>query len=1820
MAESRAATRDQHRGIHWQYWYSAWQMLQALAQPHGGVTHIEVEAAGADGVDDVILHFQDRVSACQLKRRQGGLFLGSDLFSSQGKKPALIAKLFTGWKQLVGRHAKVEVRLITNARASDDPANRPIKPEEFIRRIIEPLRAGTPLAKEDETDLAEIRKRAGNPDEAEFRRFLGALHFDFEEADVEVIADECASLLRQIILCARGSGHTESMAFQSWVSHISTRSEARALSVQEVDRALRDVLGLPLPSSEHRIALPEHHIERPKVVDEILTQARRILETSNGGYLRVLGPPGCGKTTLATWIADHHDDEVLVRYHVFDPNRASAAEVEHHASRLIFARNLADVLRSRFPGEVALRIPTPDMVPETMQALATELSRLAEKGARLVIIDGIDHVIRAGIDRDGLLHALPQPPPPGVVFLLFGQPNWKYPDWLGRCPSISVPAFVPEETMRHLCAQLGWTQTDPAAAAVSDQLHQKTEGNPLSIFYNITALRDLGPDPALVAAELPKIRLFGPKPHEEYARLLDDVRQRLPHPRGYETLRDDLLACFAVAIAPLTHARLQAAFADDGFNERDARDFLARLRPVVVELGEGRYRLFHDDFRRFAEEETERINPEGRTQAHQRLAIALEKDWEAEELSAWVDHLWSGGECRRLAELPSTRKLEEWLISSPARSVLDLHRYALAASFRLADENLIFRTSLAAERAWEAAGGATGPTLRDWSFEPPPRGTGYESMRRRIYALRAAASSFGDDPELARAIALRFSTEVQDLKAPESLEYLEAQVEWLLRSGALNAVVDWLARGMAHAVLVRLGRVFSEERRAEQLHSWSQALVGRHRHLDFFISEAAIRHLSDGWEDAAVAIAEHLYSRAGENQEAKRDGYVLLMLTRRTLDVPPCGVVHVPDYYDSDLVAWCDFFSAGFMKVATGTILDLSATALPSDLRERLHPNGQDDSCATLGSIIWRWGCVAGLGARGLLTPRDLKAELSGLLRDRKELDHLYRFAVQRAPDVFAPLLARAIRQDPFLAKTMLTLILPAARASLSQLGGRTKGMLEAIWVLAPDEWRNLAREATAFERLPRSSSEERVQWNSYWSDRLACRGVHPPPEFNLRAMLAPLGVLPKTDPTELVADLLRHGQAATPHQLQRLFDLLIRLKDDPEGYHRDNHPVFLALALDVSPAFFEEEFLRLTVRNSVDEAFGPLPSGIIVEWLKRSPTLSKAELLALWHWLAACSGSFRHPSPDPEIRLRLQALGATDDARRLEDWLAALVEPQGTEPDRFPDPTAEGEVDIEQVELNWFIRRLSRSGERLQRFLDREGVEAWNRLCQRLAFQTASANHEYLSVGEDIAQWLARARSLRLGDSALDVALGHLGARVRFQREPETRGPASAASTSYLHLFVRMLARGLRVSDAEVIRRTLRSLAALARHPATAAQVEEELRLLLVRPDPRVVDMALLVLRQVPKLAAETVALIQTLSNHPDAWCRWFACSILGREPTWDPPRQVVGQPGPLAPGIKPKEGRLGAVYVHDDSTVRENSIQRICALSDLDEEEVRRWLNTEHRDIEPLPDLPSGWHHTNGVHRSNSRVAEAARRLASRLASLAPPAVLPALLGTVAGYDPWRAICEPENAPPRGWIELGVEEQLQEQASEWVTLRSLGLTHREDFAAIGQDLYPRLAHIAAEALFPERPTLFAWVAEPWSEMSAPILRRGPVVPLCFRNRTRPFLRAEFGLVPFWDHPAFNDLTFAVDPVPSWNHPDLGKVVIATVSERPAGGFGPEALPFQSTVGWYAHPQWLTRFGRPELSLIRFWRRASTRQSTNQEAEVEFGLEVVDLPGWPQS
>ena len=477
-----------------------------------------------------------------------------------------------------------------------------------------------------------------------------------------------------------------------------------------------------------------------------------------------------------------------------------------------------------------------------------------------------------------------------------------------------------------------------------------------------------------------------------------------------------------------------------------------------------------------------------------------------------------------------------------------------------------------------------------------------------------------------------------------------------------------------------------------------------------------------------------------------------------------------------------------------------------------------------------------------------------------------------------------------------------------------------------------------------------------------------------------------KTDPAAMAVDILceEPGHPDVAQRVSRLSDLLIRLAAEPEGKHaaRWHLPRVLALALAANSGLFEREFVRCVVEHDVEEAFGSLPADVAVRWLRlrTGSSVTTDELVALWHWMAASPGSIECKTGGEVASLIAERLAedeAIDDADQVQRWLAAAVpadrdgrhapddETQLTTQDERPTPR------IENVSPRWFSPWWGNEENRvLREFLADGGDAAWLMVCTRLsqliARSTNSFAHEFLLVGEglcDLRPSLPRA-------DAVDLAMHHLSEKVRFQAEPPERPRELALDgRSRVDVLVRLLARGIDIGDVETIRRTLRSLGVLARRSGTAPVVVCEMLERLRSEDVRSVICGLSVLRRSDALPQDALDEVRRMQNHPDAWCRWLACSLLGNKPTWSPLRSVVIAPGIIASDAGPERTEVGSVYYAGTTSVREVYVRKINALVDIDEDTLRSWLETELRALPDLDERHLGWHRHRGPRLTSDR-----------------------------------------------------------------------------------------------------------------------------------------------------------------------------------------------------------------------------------------------------------
>lgn len=1841
-----AAARGQRRGFFWQDWYAAWVMLRAIARPNEGIVAVEVEAANATHVDDIVIHQEDAIIYRQLKHtvKDNERLTGADLFGKDGDKPTLINKLYRGWKRVSGASSlPIEIRLTTNAAGSSDSRNLLVSPVEFEERILSKARQATWSPSSEEMALLEkVRALTDAPDVEALRAFLADLYLDYGAPHEADLMQEVMSLLSSKYLRSPSSLDLEAKAWAQTIYDLSTRhGEIGPLSRNRIETELRQLVGYS-QRSEHRLALPKHHLERKDICEEILARARALSE----GYLLVVGPPGCGKTTLATWIANTHDEELLMRYHAFDPRQASSLEREGRASAYEFVSTMFDVLADRFPGKASRRAPSADRLADAVGVLRDQLASLATSKTRFVLVDGIDHVVRAGLDHPTLFDAIPRPVPEGVVFILFGQPDWDYPGWLKRIEPLKVSPFSASENRALICQSLGWAEDDAFAAVVCDIVHEKTAGNPLSLFYSIRVLEKLRSSAEAVAKNLPEAALFGASPDAEYESLLDDLEARLPAPQGSRSLRREMLACIAVAVASVTEERLSVAFAEDGLTKRQARDFLIGLGPILAERGRGHFWIFHDDFRRYAEERT---SQEERSLAHRRFAAAVEEDWTGDEAGALAEHYWLGEEDEKLAAFPHSRNLEDWFAACSPRVVVTVHRLALAAAFRSTDELLIMRNALAHARAheaaalpWHASGPAVDLGLKPWLRQVPPLGNDFRSLERRTLALEVAATHYAAQPELARQVAMRFEASLDALAAKDDPSehaaggYVQALVSWRLHCGDLPGVALLLQQErLRGAALTGVAAELSRARDLSLPRQWARAFAGVDEELDHRMVKAAVEHLVEGRDELAKQIIDELLQSEAIGEKIRRDTTVLLALLQGQLRKDPafdCAHVKWREYEYSP-IEWRDFFFRGFAETAMGSALDLSAAVLPKGALSEYRFMPETEAMA---KFLWKVGNACGLVMRNyaLVPEMEFQDLLEELLPVASRLEGRDAHARLGCAGLLLPLVARAIQGTDRLASLMVEYLTSYAGDPLLVPAVCRYGYLEALWHLRPDVWRTLAQEAYQRTLFPGTEAYERTTWCEYWLIHGEKREVNVPPGFAGLLQTTRLGASGQTDPAALAVMLVckEPKPAIVAARIVQLITLLVRLNEEPEGdraAHR-HLPGVLALALDTDPHLFEAQFVRCTSEGGMADAFCTLPAEITDKLLASDLERSGDELMGLWYWMAAAPGSVDDQDEYGTIKQRvvdrLTLLGLDGEAEVVRSWPSlshskSINESTEGRSKSEGDDGSESLLNIANVDFKWFSAWWGSEGYRtLKKHLDAGGDEAWREVCRLLGEKAAQSldvrEYDSWTVAEEICEL----RPDVSRDGAIDLAMDHLSHKVRFQTEPIPVVIDRSERKGFTDVLIGLIARGIDVTDVETVRRSLRSLAALAARPGTREAVIRQMRRRLHADDVRLVQKALLLLRRAKSLKPEVLDDIRALEDHPDAWCRYLACQIRGVKPHWPKPRAVGSGPGIVAPEAKPTVQGVGSAYYSDTASIREVLLRNLGSIvPHIQEETLRAWLETELRSLPDQPDGWLGWDQSRGPSLSDGRMSAAAGRLACRLASTVLPGAVPTILAAVAGFDPWLALEPPIRHPFKGWIELCRTEKLHfEEHGEYLQ-RSIGVVHRGTLSEAGNEDHGLFAKFAWNQLGPESPERYGWVAEPWPKMLPPGMPREGVDPLAAHNALFTQLtRDRFDLIPAFGNPAFRNLRYDMGELPAWYHPDFGRVIVPAHGERPAV-FKAWSHPVMDWwAGWYASSEWVTSvMGHEDVALIRFWRKSAgpiRDDDGSGERTVEYGFEEVVL------
>ena len=1864
--------RGPREGFAWQDVYTAWVLLRWWAIPGEAIEKLWPEADGAPHVDDLVIKFPTHVVFRQLKHSidQETCLVASDLF---GKKPrtgrSLWSDLVQGWRKVsadVGAN-RTQVQLVTTMSLSEDRRNVPISPSELRTAIIEPMRTrGAAFSVPSRLERAwNVMMESAAASDEELRQFLISFEIRDNEPGRDELEQRMAQILRDRVLRPESRLHADVGALIELASRLATEQKWRRwVERRDLEDELTRLLGSRGRAERHRLTLPARHVAREEL-------GRAVLDKLNGldkGYLRVVGPPGSGKTVFSTWLADSHPDAITLRYHAFDPQDGSPFDRAQRVQPFQFATDLLTSLSERFPDEFGPVRPERANERDAIDELWSRLSRLGERGRCIVLIDGIDHAVRDGLAQSFLDMLRPVANvPAGVIFLLVGQPDWPYPPEVSGAPLVELPPFGRGETAEYL-GTFEWHDRTQATAAVVDTVQARTEGNPLSVFFTAELLAKA--DSPKQAWEIldggPEI---GADVRAVYDRLWQDVSKGFVPAGLPRSLGPRLQAFFATARLPVDADALVEAFPGElrrGF----AEDVLDSLRPVLREMTSGGYALFHDDLRVYLRD---RVDDASKRVAHgQHATIILHRD-PPRDVALAAEHLWCAQGTQRLSRLLSDRPLAEWLVLADGARVCKAARLAFAAALVEQDPGRIAATGLFYSRCVRLH-----PPSWDWDFElrlkgdhsltalsrvvaPEPHDTSVPALERRVAALAMLHARMDDDPAVARALLARFSVAPEALGSMDSGQlfpekaYFSLQAVLRIRLGDIGTVRTMLEQSEPEnacgiGIAEGLQRVAATDADPDRLDAWLVGLGPKVAVAADELIDAAQHQLRERNAEVARRILRALGERSADLEPATlrrlfvtcaEAGFVLAVDPEVILTAP----YYIPDYDDGK---WAEPLHGGFVEGYFGRVLDPDEAALPRKFAERLSRGKRDRSRGP--SFLWRAGYMSGLLVRrpALVTPKALESLLRQILsEDVPQVGRRSSYEAKRVCGLALPVLVAAACSSADHREAALRLLREVVRASSTDFV-----MLNLVLRFDVASAGELLAEALVTEELPGSDGSLRAEWFSFWEAAAHRLGRPLGDAFTQRAAIAGLGNVRKDfDPLRRVDALLGRLIAAAPAStrimplVRRALNHMRRFDNEDDGSRQVSRNIakILAHVLTVDPAELRVAFEWATGPDGVASPFGDLPAEIVEVWTRRNPGVLRdaacAELVALFHWIAATRHAVRGHRPEgavlEQIVAELDARGEGPAAAQCRQWLRAYNAPaakqsedpdsdhrRGREEQPLP-PLTDDEAD--DAELSWFYwARDDRPYDRLSRYLAAGAPSRLSRVLRAMAVRVAQTDpSSYLDVEGALDGLLDH---LELEEAAivdvLDEAIDHVAHLATFQARAVPEIPDAPVHESALapHL-VALVARGLRAADGETVVRCTRGLAALSRRPELAPVVRSQLAALLGSSDDRIVAFALCVAVAARPAEGLLREQLSKLCEHPNAGCRLLAHAALDRDVQWEDEAVArITVPSVLVERTRASGARAKAPRSELDE--REQVIEVLAALSGAEPSRVSELLAVACASIPPTHDVAhfqAQWAATLPAGVTDNAAGRAATALCAEAPRSAP------LLAAVSLGDPWLMTCPPHQDPPEGWIEVGLS------AEGWVD----GSTRNKRVSCVGaivpgQPEYTKdlpaeeRARRMLGSMRPVRPAEYPW--QPLlgvRGIQPPEMEMITAVPLFFWSSVPARgLGWKHDLVPQWWQPFFSGTRFEWDPKPAFFGDDGEAVLVACYREsqvQPPGGSAWDPSPYAFEVSWHAKPGWLQQVARREgLSFVRATLTSSRKVDGAEESAFVWEDSVLPLSGVP--
>ncbi|MDE7432315.1 MAG: hypothetical protein K2N34_10445 [Lachnospiraceae bacterium] len=589
-------------GIGTPYWYE-WEigLLKCLEMLYNNdIRSVVIQDSRFTSIDDVVVNYIDGSTLnYQVKHTDvDSNFTFSTLLSGE---TSMLVKWAKDWQDSKTSANIKCINIITNKHFGENQVDGCCSFKNFVEielpqwqndsnyisvspeanKVIERLKSTLSFLGNEIYDFIKLLRftEIGDRDavEKEFRSLIATILGTSDDAKISAVADKLYSKLR------------------IWATSFREKSEIcrediyRAICSKQIDVPRFDTLYVEKPIFPSR----EHF--KAKFVEYIQKSSKKII------FLR--GLPGSGKTNFITYLSQTKDSIIDFHFYTYLPaqkgNMFFSDDAGYYSGHYLW-QCLLEQLKVKFEESSLLyKVKFPLAygylnLSEMRSTVLKYLNIYAKEMGRTcyVFIDGIDHAARSRMSANDIF--LSQLPTESEVvgdikFVLIGQPNDKYPNWLinehGNADIIDLPNLTYDDILILLKDKK--IAVDGAKLEVlADKILQVIGNNALNILFAIEELK---------------------AGHYEYEELFDVLRKRkldCEVSKYYEwifnsvqssLLLDKVVSIFAFITQKIKLGDL-ARLCD--VDEAEVGDCLYRLYPLLQNDSNGFY-VFHNDVRLF---------------------------------------------------------------------------------------------------------------------------------------------------------------------------------------------------------------------------------------------------------------------------------------------------------------------------------------------------------------------------------------------------------------------------------------------------------------------------------------------------------------------------------------------------------------------------------------------------------------------------------------------------------------------------------------------------------------------------------------------------------------------------------------------------------------------------------------------------------------------------------------------------------------------------------------------------------------------------------------------------------------------------------------------------------------------------------------------------------------------------------------------------------------------------------------------------------------------------------------------------------------------